>query len=129
VPLPDLNLVDNAGLADDIDGDGLNGWGEFQHGCDPIVFDTNGDGIGDGTSVGLGLSCSNPDLDGDGLRNSDEIKLGTSPWDADSDGDFSLDGTDCAPLDPSRWECLIDPEDTTPPIITILEPADATPLP
>lgn len=129
VPNPDLNLVDNSWLNDDIDGDGLSGWSESQHTCDPLVFDTNGDGLGDGTSVAIGLSCSNPDLDGDGLSNRDEISGGTSPWDADTDGDGSPDGTDCAPLDPSRWECPNNPADTTPPVITILEPADATPLP
>jgi hypothetical protein len=129
VPEPDLNLVDSSWLTDDFDGDGLSGWGEFQHGCDPVTFDTNGDGLGDGTSVALGMSCSSPDLDSDGLRNSDEISGGTSPWDADTDDDGAPDGTDCAPLDPTRWECPNNPADTTPPIITILEPADATPLP
>ncbi len=129
VPNPDLNLVDNSWLTDDIDGDGLSGWAESQYTCDPLVFDTNGDGLGDGASVNVGLSCSNPDLDGDGLTNTDELGFGTSPWDADSDDDGSIDGADCAPLDPTRWECPVDPSDTTPPTITILEPADATPLP
>ncbi len=129
VPVPELSLVDNAWLTQDVDADGLSAWGEWQSGCDPLVSDSNGDGIRDGTSVELGLSCWNPDLDGDGISNSEEGLAGTSPWTADTDEDGVPDGADCAPLDPTRSACPVDPDDHTPPVITILEPPNATPLP
>jgi Regulator of chromosome condensation (RCC1) repeat len=129
VPIDGLSLVENAWLGEDDDGDGLSAYGEWRSGCDPLVADTNGDGIRDGTSVELGVSCSNPDQDADGVLNADELAGGTSPWSADTDGDGVADGADCAPLDPGRATCPADPEDHTPPAVTILEPPNATPLP
>jgi len=112
---------------DDPDHDGLSTWDELRHGCDPFNPDTNGDGILDGPAIAAGLSCSNPDMDGDGVLNWVEIAQGTDPFNADTDGDGVPDGADCFPLDPTRWECPAPvPGDTTPPVITLTEPANAT---
>lgn len=62
----------------DTDGDGLSDYEEFcLTGTDPILFDTNEDGIDDG----------NADIDGDGLTNLEEIRLNTNPTVADTDSD------------------------------------------
>jgi hypothetical protein len=100
---------------------------ELALGTDPFNRDTNGDGVLDGAAVGSGLSATNLDMDGDGVPNALEVARGTDPFRADTDGDGSNDGTDCFPLDPTRWECLPPtPGDTTPPVITLAEPANAT---
>jgi hypothetical protein len=52
--------------------------------------------------------------------------LGTNPFDPDSDDDGVRDGLDAFPLDPGRSEPLPpDPDDHTPPTITLLQPAGA----
>jgi alpha-tubulin suppressor-like RCC1 family protein len=124
-----LTLVQNAWLAQDQDGDSLTAWDEWRHDCDPYRSDSNDDGIADGVAVSLGLSCGSLDADGDGLLDSEEEAAGTSATAADTDGDGVVDGLDCAPLDPTRSTCSAVPGDTTPPVITLLEPPDATPLP
>ncbi len=124
-----LTLVANAWLNQDDDSDRLTAWDEWRNGCDPYRWDTNGDGIPDHLAVDLGLSCVSLDTDGDGLLNAEEASIGTSLTLADSDGDGVGDQQDCAPLDPSRSACVVDPGDHTPPIITLLEPPNATPLP
>jgi Bacterial TSP3 repeat len=70
-----------------------------------------------------------PDTDGDGLNDIIENILGTDPNLADSDGDGVPDGQDAFPLDPTRsvWPSP-DPDDHTPPTITLLSPSGATPL-
>ena len=124
-----LRLVSNDFLAQDGDDDGLTNLHEWRHGCDPYRADSNGDGLPDGAAVALGASCSAADTDGDGVLNVHEIAAGTSPFSSDSDGDGTGDVADCAPLDSTRSTCPPTPGDTTPPSITILEPANATPLP
>ncbi len=128
VPLPidGFTVADNGWVGDDPDGDGLSSAREQFLGCDPFVADTNVDGLLDGVSVQMGLSCSSPDTDGDGLLNADEIARGTDPLKADTDGDGVVDGVDCWPLDPSRSECLPpNPGDVTPPNITLTLPPGA----
>ncbi len=113
----------------DPDHDGLTNAQETALGTDPNNKDTNGDGIDDGAEVALGLSPTNMDMDGDGVPNATEIANGTNPFKADTDGDGVNDGIDCAPLDPTRSQCTVNPNDHTPPVITLTEPAGATQLP
>ena len=127
--VPGLSLVTNAFLPEDGDSDRLTAWDEWRNGCDPYVPDTNSDGIRDDLAVTLGLSCASLDTDGDGLLNREEASRGTSLTLADSDGDGVRDGADCAPLDASRSACPVDPNDHTPPVVTLLEPPNALPLP
>jgi hypothetical protein len=127
--VPGLSLADNQWLTQDGDGDNLTAWAEWRHGCDPYAEDSNGDGIRDDIAVALDLSCEALDSDGDGLLDAEEKAAGSSPHRADSDGDGVADGQDCAPLDPSRSQCAVNPSDQTAPLITLLEPPNAIPLP
>ena len=119
-------VLGTAGPTDDPDGDGLTTTEEWALGTDPYVADTNGDGILDGAAVASGMSPTNHDMDADGLVNAVEIELGTDPFNPDTDGDEVVDGEDDFPLDPTRSEAPSpDPEDETPPTITLDEPTDA----
>lgn len=119
-------LVDNGWLDEDSDNDGLPNYQELQWGTDPLNPDTNGDGILDGPEVDRGLSPTNLDMDGDGVLNAVERANGTDPFRSDTDGDGVGDGTDCFPLDASRSQCPPgDPNDHTPPTITLSEPTNA----
>ncbi|MBN2497591.1 MAG: hypothetical protein JXR96_23560 [Deltaproteobacteria bacterium] len=86
------DLVDCTGDPD-ADGDGI------LDGCDPCPQDTDNDADGDGFCAGQD-NCPtvfNPgqtDADGDGLGDA---------CDEDDDGDGSLDGDDCAPLNPDIY--------------------------
>ena len=114
----------------DSDNDGIPDWLEAQLGSDPTNTDTNGDGIPDGIEYWEGLSLTNTDMDGDGVTNTQELALGTSPFLADTDGDGVADGQDFYPLDPTRWQAPTgDPNDHTPPVITLTEPANAILIP
>ena len=63
------------------------------HGSDPLVADSDGDGIRDGEEVNTyGSDPTSGDSDSDGLSDSQEATLGTSPNNPDSDGDGLLDG-------------------------------------
>jgi alpha-tubulin suppressor-like RCC1 family protein len=110
----------------DPDGDGLSTAQELLLGSDPFNRDTNGDGIWDGAAAHSGISLVNSDMDGDGVLNPAEVAQGTDPFRADSDGDGTPDGSDCFPLDPTRWQCpTSNPNDHTPPVITLTEPTNA----
>lgn len=114
----------------DVDGDGLLGWIENELGADPNNADSNGDAVPDGESLALGIDLLDTDHDDDGLSNADELALGTQVYWHDSDGDGVVDGEDDFPLDPSCSKVLPpDPEDHTPPGITLITPAGATLLP
>jgi alpha-tubulin suppressor-like RCC1 family protein len=127
VAVPNFLLLDNSALAGDPDGDGIPTWLEMLLGTDPYNADTNGDGISDAHSIDAGISPTNRDIDGDGVPNDVEIQNGTDPFRADTDGDGVPDGADCFPLDASRWQCPApNPNDTTPPTITLTEPTTAT---
>jgi alpha-tubulin suppressor-like RCC1 family protein len=124
--LPNVQAADHTLLSGDDDQDGVSNEDEQRYGCDPMNADSNGDGLPDGMSISLGLSCSNPDDDGDGVSNAAEIAHGTDPFDPDSDGDGVPDGSDCFTLDPTRSVCPAPvPGDTTPPNITLTEPTSA----
>lgn len=82
----------------DTDGDGLNDLEECTLGTDPNYFDSDYDGLPDGTEVGVGSNPLTPDgdgdLDGDGLTNFEEHVYGTDPTKADTDGDGVNDATE-----------------------------------
>jgi hypothetical protein len=127
--VPGLVTAANAWLATDSDQDGLSNATEYRLGTDPLNSDSNGNGVPDGIEFQFSGRPFDPDTDGDGLTNADELAMGTDPLVADSDGDGALDGADAFPLDPSRWQAVPDPGDHTPPVITLQEPTNATPLP
>jgi alpha-tubulin suppressor-like RCC1 family protein len=126
--MPSYTVASNSGMLQDTDNDGLTNAAEYRLGTDPLNPDTNQDGIQDGAEVGMGLSPTNPDMDGDGLLNGYELLIGTNPFNPDTDGDGHLDGADCFPLDPTQWQCVVNPNDHTPPVITIDTPPNATPV-
>jgi probable HAF family extracellular repeat protein len=101
----------------------------YDLGIDPIVWDSNGDGVADRISASLGIDPLSLDNDGDGISNAAELVAGTNPFKADTDGDGVADGLDAFPLDPTRSQLPTDPNDTTAPGITLFEPVGATPVP
>ncbi|MDQ2682493.1 MAG: thrombospondin type 3 repeat-containing protein, partial [Chloroflexota bacterium] len=72
----------------DSDGDELIDEEELEIGTDPNLFDSDGDGLGDGSEVredGWGTDPLSADSDGDGYRDGDEIFThGTDPNDPES---------------------------------------------
>jgi len=127
-PVPDFVLAPNGSSAADPDGDGLTTAYEMALGSDPDDFDTNDDGVSDGASVAMGVHPASTNNDGDGLTNAQELIAGTDPFDSDTDNDTVIDGTDAFPLDPTRSELPSNPNDTTAPNITLLEPTNAIEL-
>ena len=126
VSVSGLGVAPNAWLVGDADDDGLRTWKEYLIGTDPLDADTNRDGLRDGAAVSAGLTATSPDVDGDGIANWVEHAQGTDPFTADSDGDGVADAADCFPLDVTRSACLpADPNDHTPPVITLIEPTTA----
>lgn len=129
VPVSVGSLADTAWLSGDPDGDGLPTWREYLLDLDPLNPDSNDDGLLDGLEADH-VSPLDPDADGDGVPNWIELRQGTDPLRADSDGDGVNDGADAFPLDPTRsTRPAPDPLDTTPPIITLIEPTTARPVP
>jgi alpha-tubulin suppressor-like RCC1 family protein len=130
VSVSGLHLTDNAWLASDEDEDGLSAWVEYTVGTDPLDADTNGNGLQDGVEAGAGGVPANQDSDGDGVSNALEARMGTDPFVADTDGDGANDSADEYPLDPGRFQFgPPDPNDHTPPVITLSEPTNAVPIP
>jgi hypothetical protein len=127
--VPSFVLATNTWLSGDQDNDGLNTWREYQLGTDPLSSDTDGDGISDGAAAATGRE-TNLDPDGDGVSTALEVLTGTDPYNPDTDGDGVNDGADAYPLDPTRWQAPSpDPNDHTPPVITLTEPTNAVPVP
>ena len=103
----ELGFADDlATLGDgDAEADGLSDADEQATGTNPVLADTDGDGLEDGAEVNThGTSPTNADSDGDTLSDGDEISThGTNPALADTDEDGYADneeiieGTD--PLD------------------------------
>jgi alpha-tubulin suppressor-like RCC1 family protein len=130
IQVPNFSVGDETWLTGDPDGDGLPTWRELLLGTDPLNADTNGDGIPDGVAIAASISATNLDMDGDGVPNAVERARGTDPFRADSDGDGVADGVDAFPLDPTRWQApAANPNDHTPPTITLIEPTSAVPIP
>ncbi|MCL4821364.1 MAG: chitobiase/beta-hexosaminidase C-terminal domain-containing protein [Vicinamibacteria bacterium] len=121
-----LVLADNTWLAADSDGDGLINLREYRLGTDPLNADSNGDGVPDGPELELGRNPAASDVDGDGLDNVAEAQLGTNPHAADTDGDGVPDGADAFPLDPTRSQSIPNPNDVTPPVVTLIAPVGAS---
>ena len=72
----------------DNDQDGLSNYEEYVLGTDPLVADSDYDGLSDGDEENVyGTDPLNPDTDGDGLSDGDEIALGLNPLVSDTDGD------------------------------------------
>ena len=127
--IPGLTVADNSWLTGDPDGDGLTTWREYELGTDPLSSDTDGDGIPDDADLAAGVSSTNVDPDGDGLTNAREAQLGTDPNNPDTDGDGVPDSIDYYPLDPTRSAPPpVDPNDHTPPVITLTYPSGARPV-
>ena len=83
-------------------------------GTDPLLLDTDDDGLDDAEELVLGTNPLNADTDGDGLNDGDEIRLGTNPFKPDTDNDGIPDAWEAAhpgfdPNDPS--DGLGDPDD------------------
>ena len=109
--LNNLDPLDPADAAQDLEGDGATNLQEFQHGSNPALADSDGDTLSDGDEINI--YGSNPlliDSDGDELDDAYEAQYGldpTDPTDAalDSDGDGTTNleefqrGTD--PTDPN----------------------------
>ena len=86
-------------LVADTDGDGLADGAELALGADPLQPDTDGDGMDDGWEARYGLDpavADSPDADpdGDGLTNAEECVWGTDPLNPDTDGDGVPDGVE-----------------------------------
>ena len=64
----------------DLDGDGLDMLEEYRLGTDPLLTDTDYDGIDDGTEIHVnGTDPLNTDTDGDGINDGDELMTGLDP--------------------------------------------------
>jgi len=69
----------------DLDSDGLSNYEEYLVGGNPLMSDSDGNGVADGEE----------DFDGDGLANADELWIfGTDPRNADTDDDGYRDGAE-----------------------------------
>ncbi|MBQ7962714.1 MAG: VWA domain-containing protein [Clostridia bacterium] len=99
------DCLTNNDYTTDTDGDGLSDYQELMYcGTDPLIIDTDGDGIDDLNSDTDGDTLSNKyelsigthptyaDTDNDELNDDKEIALGTNPLVADTDEDGAADG-------------------------------------
>jgi hypothetical protein len=94
--------LDELSTGGDADGDGLNDEAEFAADTNPIVNDTDDDGLTDGVEADpteVGYSGTNPlvaDTDGDGRSDGAEVNDAptTDPLDRDSDDDGVVDGVE-----------------------------------
>lgn len=86
----DVHSIDSV-LTDaeyDNDQDELTNYQEYQLGTNPLLVDSDFDGLLDGDEVNTyGTDPLNKDTDGDGLFDGDEIALDLNPLVIDSDGD------------------------------------------
>ena len=127
-PIAGLSLASNPWLVTDGDGDGLAAWEEYLSDVDPLVADTNGNGLSDLVDVRragparirmtTATACRRP-----------RSRARDDPFNADTDGDSVSDLLDDYPLDPTRSQKpAADPNDTTPPVITLTHPTNARPI-
>ncbi len=94
--MPGLADTDGDGIFDgdeDLDLDGVSNLMERDLGTEPLLIDTNGDGLSDMAVVlGAEMGAITGDSDGDGLSDESEERLGTNVLHVDSDGDGISDG-------------------------------------
>lgn len=76
---------------EDLDLDGVPTGLERDFGTDPLVLDSDGDGIGDLAVASGGSLAESGDRDGDGISDESEERLGTNPDHVDTDGDGTPD--------------------------------------
>ena len=78
----------------DADGDGLTDEVETELGTDPVLPDSDADGVSDSDEIDFyGTDALDPDTDDDGLGDADELlTYGANPLLADTDGDGISDG-------------------------------------
>ncbi|MDH7516496.1 MAG: OmpA family protein [Bacteroidota bacterium] len=77
----------------DTDGDGLTDGEEAKkYRTDPLKTDTDDDRLTDSEEIARGTDPFNPDTDGDRLQDGDEAAQGTNPKERDTDGDGLEDG-------------------------------------
>jgi fimbrial isopeptide formation D2 family protein len=95
-------LLGSNPLLKDSDGDGLEDGQEVKtFKTDPTKADTDDDGLSDGQEVNsTGTNPLVPDTDGDGLTDAIEKQIGTDPNNPDTDGDGILDGIEAPGGDP-----------------------------
>jgi hypothetical protein len=74
-------------LLADTDSDGLNDSEEYNQGSNPRALDTDGDGLSDFVENELGTDISHYDTDGDGLDDGNEITFGSDAKQTDTDAD------------------------------------------
>ena len=96
-PLDSTSNPESQQYTQDTDSDGLTDSDEVNtYGTDPLVSDSDGDGMPDGWEVDNSLDPltddSSLDLDNDGLTNFDEYQAGTDPNASDTDSDGLTDG-------------------------------------
>jgi len=105
---------------DDNDGDGVVNFFEYGMGGNPLMLDSDGDGLDDSLEVYVyRTNPGNADGDGDGLSDPQELAMGLNPMDPDDDRDgvptrieVEWDGaagyaagTD---MNPGRWDTDLD---------------------
>ena len=116
-------------LLADTDRDGVMDAVEVAIGTNPLVADAgdlasdlNHDGVIDSIGAQLGYQPNELDTDGDSISNMVELLMCTDPLRVDSDGDEVSDDTDTFPLDALVSTLPSDPQDFSPPAITLTAP-------
>ncbi len=93
------SIEDSGSPRHDPDADGLIDIEEYQAGTDPLEWDTDSDGIGDGEEVRSGVTNPVvPDTDSDGAEDGLEKVLELDPLHRDTDGDGFADGDEIGVL-------------------------------